>query len=41
LQVIVRSGLMKPSKMQALIDEANALVAIFTAACKTAYQKRK
>lgn len=41
LQVIVRSGIMKQSKMQALIDEANALVAIFTAAGKTAYQKRK
>ena len=36
LELLVNSGLMKESKMQALIDEARAFVAIFTAGTKTA-----
>lgn len=36
LELLVNSGIMKQSKMQQLIDEANELVAIFTASTKTA-----
>ena len=35
LQLLVNSGIMKQSKLQALIDEANELVAILTASTKT------
>ena len=38
LQLLVNSGIMKQSKLQALIDEANELVAILTASTKTSYQ---
>ena len=38
LQLLVNSGIMKQSKLQALIDEANELVAILTASTKTSNQ---
>ena len=38
LQLLVNSGIMKQSKLQALIDEANELVAILTASTKTSTQ---
>ena len=38
LQLLVNSGIMKQSKLQALIDEANDLVAILTASTKTSTQ---
>ena len=38
LQLLVNSGIMKQSKLQALIDEANELVAILTASTKTCNQ---
>ena len=38
LQLLVNSSIMKQSKLQALIDEANELVAILTASTKTSYQ---
>ncbi|MBR5184750.1 MAG: four helix bundle protein [Akkermansia sp.] len=38
LQLLVNSGIMKQSKLQALIDEANELVAILTASTKTSSQ---
>ena len=38
LQLLVDSGIMKQSKLQALIDEANELVAILTASTKTSTQ---
>ena len=38
LQLLVDSGIMKQSKLQALIDEANELVAILTASTKTSNQ---
>ena len=38
LQLLVNSGSMKQSKLQALIDEANELVAILTASTKTSSQ---
>lgn len=36
LELLVNSGLMKESKMQALIDEARAFVAMFTSGTRTA-----
>lgn len=36
LELLVNSGIMKLNRMQNLIDEANELVAIFTASTKTA-----
>ena len=39
LELLVNSGIMKQSRMQNLIDEANELVAIFTASAKTAKDK--
>ena len=36
LELLVNSGIMSRGKMQQLIDEANQLVAIFTASTKTA-----
>ena len=38
LQLLVNSGIMKQSKLQALIDEANELVAILTTSTKTSSQ---
>ena len=38
LQLLVNSGIIKQSKLQALIDEANELVAILTASTKTSSQ---
>jgi four helix bundle protein len=38
LHLLVNSGIMKQSKLQALIDEANELVAILTASTKTSNQ---
>ena len=38
LQLLVNSGIMKQSKLQALNDEANELVAILTASTKTSNQ---
>ena len=38
LQLLVNSGIMKQSKLQALIDETNELVAILTASTKTSNQ---
>ena len=38
LQLLVNSGIMKQSKLQALIDEANELVAILTTSTKTSNQ---
>ena len=38
LQLLVNSGIMKQSKLQSLIDEANELVAILTASTKTSTQ---
>ena len=38
LQLLVNRGIMKQSKLQALIDEANELVAILTASTKTSSQ---
>ena len=38
LQLLVNSGIMKQSKLQALIDEANELVALLTASTKTSNQ---
>ncbi len=38
LQLLVNSGIMKQSKLQTLIDEANELVAILTASTKTSNQ---
>ena len=38
LQLLVNSGIMKQSKLQALIDESNELVAILTASTKTSNQ---
>ena len=38
LQLLVNSGIMKQSELQALIDEANELVAILTASTKTSSQ---
>ncbi|MDO5464440.1 MAG: four helix bundle protein [Akkermansia sp.] len=41
IQLIINSELMSPGKMQALENEARELVAIFTAATKRAYTRRK
>lgn len=41
IQLIINSELMTPGKMQALENEARELVAIFTAATKRAYTRRK
>ena len=41
IEILYKSGIIKPSRLELLMAEAKELVAIFTAATRTAYAKLK